>query len=232
MARSRPAPELIQQLRTRVRQMERAGTSGDGDRRTLPTHPALEEVVRLHPGSSYRSDSASLAMALLAGPSAAGEWTAVVGVDDFGLEAADALGVDLERTIWVPDPGEHWVETTAALVEVTTVVLLRPPGPVTGHTANRIGARLRTHATALVVQGPWPRCEARLDLEQPRWSGVEQGQHGHGHLRSRRAELVVRRGAGPELRVTVSVPAEDAALRRDIGVVPVLDEHRELREVG
>ena len=52
-------------------------------------------------------------MSLMAGPSQAGEWTAVVGVPEFGFDAALAFGVDLGRCIVVPEPGEHWLSVTA-----------------------------------------------------------------------------------------------------------------------
>src|SRR6187455_963660 len=92
----------------------------------LETHPALAGLVQLRAGASYSVDSATLALALMAGPSRAGGWCAVVGVLDFGAEAAAALGVDLDRTVLVPDPGEQWLEVTAALVDVATVVLVQP----------------------------------------------------------------------------------------------------------
>ena len=71
-------------------------------------------------------DSPSLAMALVAGPSQAGEWIAMVGAPDFGLEAAAGFGIDLERTVVVPRPGEHWLSVAAGLLEVAGVVMVKP----------------------------------------------------------------------------------------------------------
>ena len=81
------------------------------------------------------STAPTLALALMAGPSRAGSWCAVVGVTDFGVEAASALGVDLARTVVVPEPGEQWLEVTAALGRRR----LRGGGPPdrTGHRARR-----------------------------------------------------------------------------------------------
>lgn len=128
----------------------------------------------------YGVAHASLGLTLLAGPSLMGAWAAVVGVSDFGVEAAAACGVDLDRTVLVPDPGEHWLEVTAALIDVATIVLVRPPsemaGRVTASTAARIGARLRKRGAALAVLGDaWPRCDARLWLVDPAWSGMGSG---------------------------------------------------------
>ena len=58
----------------------------------------------LHAGATYAVDSASLALALAAGASQAGEWVGFAGCADFGAEAAAELGIELSRTVLVPDP--------------------------------------------------------------------------------------------------------------------------------
>lgn len=170
-------------------------------RPSLPTLPALSGLVELRPGSAYEVDSASLVLALLAGASRQGLWSSLVGVSDLGWEAAAALGVDLARTVVVPDPGQRWLEVTAALVELAGVVVLRPPGPgatrATAREAHRIGARLRSKAATLVVWGSWPTADARLSLAEPQWSGLGRGA---GRLHTRSAVVTVRRGTGPERR--------------------------------
>lgn len=183
--------------------------------REIATHPALAGIVQLRAGGAYAVDGLTLAMALLAGPSQAGEWCAVVGVDDFGVEAAAELGINLDRTIVVPKPRESWLEATAALVDVATLVVVRPPARVPERVAEKLGARLRTRGSALVaVCGPgidWPRAEVRLTAGEPRWSGVGRGE---GHLRARRLVVEARRGAAPARRTSLWFPAEDGALRR------------------
>src|SRR5690606_14339966 len=125
-------------------------------------------------------DAASLALLLMAGPSADGGWCGVVGVPDLGVEAAVATGVDPRRTLLVPEPGEDWLEVVAALVDVLALVVVRPPAAVGAGDASRIAARLRRRGGVLVPWGPWPRCDARLSLADVRWAGTEQGA---GHLR-------------------------------------------------
>src|SRR5207245_1888998 len=65
--------------------------------RCLPVLPALAPLLPeagLRRGSTVAvTGSVTLAMALLAGPSAAGSWGAVVGLPSLGAEAAAALGV-------------------------------------------------------------------------------------------------------------------------------------------
>lgn len=219
--RRTPDLDVIQQLRARVRQME-----GGGLREPLPIHPALAGLVQLHPGSSYRADALSLAVALLAGPSAQGRWSAIVGVDDLGIEAAAELGLDLDRTLLVPEPGEHWAEVTAALLDVTGILLLRPPARADAHTASRLAARLRKRSATLVVQGDWPQCEARLDLVRQRWQGVGVGT---GHLHARSVEVVVQHGAGPSVRGLVSLPGHAAPRILEHTGTPRVSR---LREVG
>ncbi len=199
-----PSRSVLDQLRERVTALE-----GGPARVPVPTHDAIASLVGLRAGGSYAVDSASLALALAAGASRAGEWVGFAGCPDFGAEAAVALGLDLDRTVLVPEPGEHWLEVTAALVDVLRVVVLRPPLTVDARSAGVIDARLRTRSAALVVWGEWPRSEARLWLEQARWAGPE---HGHGRLSRRRATLTVRRGTAPPTRADVWFPGERSAL--------------------
>lgn len=170
----------------------------------VATHPALADLVQLRTGGAYQVDRASLGMALLAAPSQAGSWTAVVGAGDFGVEAAAEMGIDLSRTILVPDPGEQWLEATAALVDVVTVVLLRPPSGVTARSASKIAARLRKRSSVLVVWGEWPGAEARLSVLESSWTGAAGG---HGRLRSRRVLLGVQRGSAPVRRAELWFPS-------------------------
>jgi hypothetical protein len=195
-----PARPVLDQLRERVTAME-----GGPARLPVPVLPALSGLVTLRTGGSYGVDSASLAQALAAGASQAGEWVGFAGWPDFGAEAAADLGVELDRTVLVPDVGEHWLEVTAALVDVLRVVVLRPPASVDARSAGVIDARLRTRSAVLVVWGGWPRCEARLSLEDARWTGADRG---HGRLRERHVRIAVRRGAAPPVRADLAFPGE------------------------
>jgi hypothetical protein len=201
-----PARPAIEQLRDRVSAME-----GGPARLPLPVLPALSGVVSLRTGGSYGVDCASLALALAAGPSGAGEWVGFAGWPDFGAEAAAGLGIDLTRTVLVADVGDHWLEVAAALVDVLRVVVLRPPARVDARAAGVLDARLRKRSAALVVWGDWPRCEARLSLEDVRWTGPDRG---HGRLRARHARIAVRRGSAPPVRAEVAFPAESAPIAR------------------
>jgi hypothetical protein len=189
------ARPVVEQLRERVAALERRPA-----RQPVPTLPALAGVVPMRSGATYRVDSASLALAMAAGASQAGEWVGFAGWPDFGAEAAVELGVDLTRTVLVPDLGEHWLEVTAALVDVLRVVVLRPPAGLGAQAVGVLESRLRTRSAALVVWGDWPACDARLTTEQSRWCGAADGR---GRLHARRIRVAVHRGARPVQRVDV-----------------------------
>jgi len=178
--------DVVAALQQRIESLQGAPT-----RLTVPVHPALEGLVQLRTGASYAVDSASLALGLAAGASRAGEWVGFAGWGDFGAEAATQWGIDLRRTVLVPEPGELWLEVTAALVDVLKVVVLKPTTLVDPKSASVLDARLRARSSVLVVWGEWPRVEARLSAERIAWAGVERGR---GRLNHRALHVAVTRG--------------------------------------
>lgn len=185
----------IEQLRGRIQALQ-----GGPTRLSVPVLPVFDGLVQLRTGGVYGVDSAGLAMSLMAGASQAGEWVGFAGWDDFGVEAAHQRGIDLARTVLVPSPGEHWLEVTAALVDVVKVIALRPPGRVDAKSASILDARLRARSAVLIVQGEWPGAEAHVGVDASDWFGVGRGE---GRLHGRRGELVVQRGGRAAARVPV-----------------------------
>jgi hypothetical protein len=190
---SSPTRSTVEELQARIRQMQASKL----DTRTIPTHPAIARLLPgggLKQGAAYSVDhSSSLLMALLAGPSAAGSWCGVVGVPEFGVEAAEHFGIDLERLVLVPHPGEQWLGVTAAIADVLGVVVTRPPKRASDSSVSRLTARLRQRGATLLVLGPWPQSEAMLSLSESSWSGIGQGS---GHLRARQVTVTVSSRAG------------------------------------
>jgi hypothetical protein len=142
----------------------------------------------------------SLALSLLAGPSAGGSWCAVVGAPDLGLVAAAQVGAELERLAMVPSPGAHWPVVTAALLEGFDIVLLRPPGPVSRSDARKLEARARERGSVLaILSGHWPgAADIRLSVSGGSWRGLEQGC---GHLSGAEVEVTAEgRGASSRPR--------------------------------
>jgi hypothetical protein len=175
------------------------------------THPALNGLLQLHTGATYSVTSASLAALLMAGPSVDGAWCAVVGTGELGVEAAAMFGVDLERVVVVPEPGDAWLEVVAALVDVLGLVVVRPPTNMPApKDISRLSARLRTRGSILVVWGEWPRCDARVGLTDVEWhgaGGVNEG--GNGHLKARQATVEVRKGTAPAAERRLWLPDVD-----------------------
>jgi hypothetical protein len=206
------AAPTLDELRARVDQMQ-----GRPAAQPVATHPAFAGLLQLQAGSSYSVDSMSLATALMAGPSVDGAWCGVVGCAELGLEAAASAGVELRRTILVPDPGEAWLEVTAALIDVLGVVVLRPSAQISAKDVSRIGARLRQRGGVLIVHGHWPHSEAQLTMRDVRWVGVGPG---HGHLQARQVTVEVQRGTAPARARRLWLPDASQAIRR-VDDIPV-----------
>jgi len=185
--------------------------------RLLPVVPALRPLL---PGRGLRrgttvtvSRSAALALALVAGASAAGSWMAAVGLPDLGIVAAAETGIALERLALVPAPGARaWPAVVAALLDAVDVVLVRSPARLPAAQARRLAARARERGAVLVPLGPWPEpADLRLAVITSAWTGLGQG---HGTLRARQVEVLVT-GRGPatrERRVHLWLPSADGTI--------------------
>src|SRR4030095_5060648 len=131
------------------------------DERLLPVLPALQPLLAgrgLRRGATVTvSRSAALALALVAGASAAGSWVAAVGLPDLGIVAAAETGIALERLALVPTPGaKAWPAAVAALLEDGDVVLVRAPARLPAAQARRLAARARERGAVLVPLGAPP----------------------------------------------------------------------------
>ncbi|HEV7951607.1 MAG TPA: hypothetical protein VGP24_17735 [Glaciihabitans sp.] len=192
-----PTAPTVRELQARIRSMQATKL----DTRMVPTHPAIAGLLPgggLKQGSTYSVDqSATLLMALLAGPSAAGTWCGVVGIPEFGIEAAASFGVDLDRLVLVPHPGDEWLTVTAAIADVMSVVVTRPPRRATDTSLARLAARMRQRGSTLLVLGSWPQSEAMLSLSGSTWSGLGDG---HGHLTARQVTVTVTSRVGQQPR--------------------------------
>jgi hypothetical protein len=225
---ARAALERITALRARIDDMEETRV----DTGALPTADAL---VPLLPGGAIRSgasysvhESLLLAMTMLQAASASGSWCAVVGIPSFGAEAAAAAGIDLDRLVLVPDPGEQWLTVTAAMVDVAAIVLTRPLGRITPGDTARLSARLRQRGAALVALGSWPGAETSLRVTSSIWRGIGNG---YGAITEREATVVAsgRRGAGQGVSARMLLPAADgtvAPVVPDAGTLPLRPSSR------
>jgi hypothetical protein len=171
---------------------------------TLPVAP---ELAPLFPGGALRrgtvvsvSGSTSLLLALLAGPSGVGSWTAVVGLPSLGAVAAAEAGIDLGRCALVPAPGPTWATVVAALLDALDVVAVATGSGLRGRAADarRLAARARERGSVLVVAGAWEGADVRLSVASSSWTGLGRG---HGRLCDRTLEVVAEgRGAAARRR--------------------------------
>ena len=170
------------------------------DEQRLPAAPALEAIL---PGGGVRRGSVvalegpgstSLLWSLLAPPTDAGSWVALVGLPAAGLLAAAEAGVALERLAVVAPPGPAWATVLGALLDGFDLVVVAPDRNVRPADARRLTARARERGTVVVLAGggavsAWPEgADLRLALTAPDWQGLG---HGHGHLQRRRVHLEV-----------------------------------------
>jgi hypothetical protein len=211
-------PPQLRELAERARPIALAGEQA------LPVLPALQGLLpggALERGSTVAIDgqaATSLALALVARTSAAGSWTAAVGLPSLGLVAGAEAGLALERLVVVHDPSpDAWGAVVAALVEAFDVVLVAPTHRVRATDARRLAARSRERGSVLVhlERGPARRpvleADVRLATSGTGWHGLGAG---HGHLQARRVtvEASGRRRAARPRRLDLWLPDADGTI--------------------
>lgn len=153
-----------------------------------------------------------LALALAAGASQAGSWCAVVGLPSLGAAAAEEAGIDLDRLVLVPSPGQQWATAVGALLDGFDVVLARPTKQIKAAEARRLAARARERRAVIVTLGPWPDAvDLRLRVVGTEWAGLHAG---YGRIAARVANVAAqgRGAAARERRISATLP--------DLGPVP------------
>ena len=181
----------------------------------MPVLSALREL--LPQGGLVRGSVVSVAefgalcLALLAGASADGAWCGIAGVPEAGIVAAAQLGLDPERTLLVPDPGDAWPEVAASLLDGCELVVLRPPRQPAAQIRKRLEAVLRRRGGVLLVADAWPGAPVRLRVTVRRWDGLGDG---HGRLRACLTEVVAdgRGEAAMPVARWLWLPAEDGSI--------------------
>ena len=204
----------------------------------LPVLPPLETLLPdgLRRGTTVSvqgaSGATSLALALAAGPSAAGSWVAAVGLPSLGLLAAAELGVSLERLAMVAAPAEAktlrsdgasasspggdgcgaqphrisdgWATVVATLVDAFDVVLLGRGARLRSSDGRRLAARTRERGAVVIALGGALEPDTRLRVVDAQWT-VD------GHLTSRRVTVEAdgRRAAARPRRASLWLPGPD-----------------------
>jgi hypothetical protein len=204
--------------------------------RVLPMHPALggllPDAQRGTVVGCSGGAAVSLALTVVAQPSADGVWVCVVGLPTLGAAAAIEHGVALERTVVVAEPStgsevrwddSRWGEVLAAAIDGFDVVLLGPAvHRLRVGTARRLQARAQARGAVLVVVHPERGAfgaDVVLRTESVHWHGLGQG---HGVVQQRRTEVTAAGRRMPrERRSTIVWPLSSAPDERSTGhVVP------------
>jgi hypothetical protein len=134
--------------------------------------------------------------------------------------AAAQLGVDPERTLLVPDPGDAWPEVAASLLDGCELVLLRPPAQPAAQVRKRLEAVVRRRLGVLLIAGGWPGVPLRLRVTARRWAGLGDG---HGRLHACLAEVVADGRGTADVPVArwLWLPAEDGGVTlADLADIP------------
>jgi hypothetical protein len=214
---SGPAPDRVGELRDRMNGMQRDRWQPVGKRMPGALADVLPSGV-LRSGVVYTvENSTSLLMAVLAAATGEGEWAAVVGLPDFGAEAAAGFGLDLERLVLVPSPGKQWLAVTAALVDVLPFVVVRPERAVGSAEASRLSARLRQAGSTLIVAGAWSQGEAALTRTNTTWRGLGTG---HGSLAGQDVDVAVTDRGGRRRVARLHLPDSSGATEEPAFLAP------------
>ena len=183
-------------------------------------------------GSPAPGGLTTLLFTLLAGP--VKPWSALLGFGDLGFAAAAELGVDLERTVLVPNPGGDVAHIVSVLLDGLDVIAVHCPGGPFGPPARQrvLASRLRQRGAVLLAVGPWPGADLTLSVSTVGWSGLGVG---HGRLRDR--ELLVRLagrrigGRVPEVRMLLTAAPDRVLVQPGLAPVERLAEVERLDRV-
>ena len=181
-----------------------------------PVFPLAPELERLLPEGLRRGQvlsvtgATSLMLALASRASAAGSWTAAIGMPTVGVVAAARRGIELSRLALIPHPGAQAVEAAGACVDGVDVVLLGERLALSDADRRRLAARAKERGSLIVAAGVWPGAHVDLVVERAVWSGLGAGD---GRLRARELTVAVSgRGRG-------GVRREQIVLDSDPGMV-------------
>lgn len=200
----------VLRLRREISRMQRRRS----DQALFPLDPALSSLLPddgLLAGTAYSlSPSPSLVLALLSAASQKGHWCAVIGMPTLGVEAAAGFGIDLDRLILVPEPGDRWFAATSALAEVVPLIAVHPGSRMREADISRLSARLRDRGCTLLVTGVWAQSEGSIRVHDPHWNGLGAGW---GLLSDRTVTVTAQTRRRPlAASVRVRLPGSNGAL--------------------
>lgn len=169
-----------------------------------PGYPVTDDIAALLPQGklsgqiavpAHRHGATSLLWRLLAGPSTAQLWCAVVGLERLYPLAATAAGVDLSRVAFIEVRGPEEIgPALGALLEGVPVIVVSARG-LTPQQQRRAAARARRSGSAVIWwegTSPIAGADARLVPTRCEWIGLRRNgerRWGAGRLDSCRIEI-------------------------------------------
>ncbi|MFV0427635.1 MAG: hypothetical protein ACK5KU_11475 [Beutenbergiaceae bacterium] len=145
--------------------------------------PVPSGMAALFPDGGLRRGSAvhvrgSTSVLLILAAAACGEgdtWCAVLSMPDVGLVAAAEAGLDLRRTVVVPQPGPDAPAVLGALIDGFDVVLVGDCPALSAADYRAATTRLRTREAVLLSSAPWIGAHTVLQVSQHSWAGLGAG---------------------------------------------------------
>jgi hypothetical protein len=164
----------------------------------IPVEPALS---RLFPGAGLRrgqvvgcaGDAAlTLGCALAVRAVGDGAWLAVVGIPDFGIEAAVDLGIAPERMVAIEaTSAADWGDRVVAAADGFELILTSPP-PGAERAMRKLRQRLQARGSVMIAVRSTLHtvggvaCDVEIATTAVEWVGIGCG---HGRLAARRVAI-------------------------------------------
>jgi hypothetical protein len=118
--------------------------------------------------------SVSLAMAIMAEPTKANLWSAIVGLPGLNGKGMAEIGLSLDHCIYVPNPKGRWAQVVDVLLEGVDLVLVGLQSPSGLSVARKLTARNAKAQGVLVILAParwWPLApEVSLRILEAKWA--------------------------------------------------------------
>lgn len=179
--------------------------------RTIPVEPALSRLFpdaglqRGHVVGCRGVAARTAALALTARAVCDGAWLAVIGIDDFGVEAAAELGIPTERVVTIAATStREWAERTAAAADGFELILTAFPAGAE-RALRKVRQRLQARGSVLIViprRSDVDGCagaDVEIATSDGEWLGIGAG---HGRLVARRVTV---RSSGRRVPRPISV---------------------------
>jgi len=203
----RPGGEALQRARSALRLAElRTGVRSQVEA-SVRTPPPSSRLVDVLPGRAVPRGAVTVVtgsaglLTWIVGETQHDEWVAVVGWPDLGAVWMQDAGIDLQRTLLVPEVQGRGAEIVAALLDGFEQVVVGPRVALNAAGRRQLLARARQRESALITPLAWEGASIRMTAAAT-WSGPARGDY---WLRRARYDVVSanRQDGGRERRFVI-----------------------------